>query len=530
MGKAQRSRLLAAALLVVSTGVVGLVGQQSASAATTKVASLQNVVPAPVTVKPAKNTTFTLGPSAKIFTVPASRDVAGYLAGILRRSTGYPLPVSSTPAGSPAKGISLLLNGADSSVGAQGYQLDITSSSVVLRGQTPAGLFAGVQTLRQLFPAAIEKSTPQKGPWIIPGGKIVDHPRFQRRGAMLDVARHFFPVSTVERYIDELAQYKVNVFHLHLADDQGWRIMIDSWPRLATYGGSTEVGGGPGGYFTKADYSAIVAYAKARYITVIPEIDMPGHVNAALASYAELNCDGKAPPLYTGTDVGFSSLCTSKEITYKFVDDVVRELAALTPGAYLHLGGDEANATQPADYAAFMNRVQKIVADHGKSVVAWHQIVNATPLPSTVAQFWDTERNVPEVAAAAAKGTKLVMSPANKAYLDMKYTESTPLGQDWAGLIEVKDAYSWDPGNWVTGVKPSSVLGAEAPLWTETIVTIKDIEYMAFPRLPTIAELNWSPTSTHDWSAFRKRLGAQGPRLSAQNINFYRSPQVPWAA
>src|SRR6185295_5797180 len=199
----------------------------------------------------------------------------------------------------------------------------------------------------------------------IPGGHVTDRPRFAYRGAMLDVARHFFSVAQVERYIDQLAMYKINTFHLHLADDQGWRIMIHSWPRLATYGGSTAVDGDPGGYYTQEQYRDIVEYARQRFITVIPEIDMPGHVNAALASYAELNCDGIAPPLYTGTDVGFSSLCVSKPITYRFIDDVIRELAALPPGRYLHIGGDEAQATSHADYVTFMNRAQQIVADHG---------------------------------------------------------------------------------------------------------------------------------------------------------------------
>jgi hexosaminidase len=306
--------------------------------------------------------------------------------------------------------------------------------------------------------------------------------------------------------------------------------MIKSWPRLATYGGSTAVDGDPGGYYTQDQFRGIVAYAKSRFITVIPEIDMPGHVNAALASYAELNCDGVAPPLYTGTDVGFSSLCVSKDITYKFLDDVIRELAAITPGPYIHVGGDEAAATTPADYVTFMNRVQQIVASHGKRVQAWHQIVDATPLPTTVAQYWDTTPDNPAVANAANHGTKLVLSPANLAYLDMKYTEDTPLGQDWAGLIEVQDAYGWNPGAYVTGVPASAVLGVEAPLWTETIRTSADIEYMAFPRLPTIAELAWSPASTHDWSAFRLRLAAQAPRWEAMGINFYRSPQVPWVS
>jgi hexosaminidase len=364
----------------------------------------------------------------------------------------------------------------------------------------------------------------------VPAGRVTDAPRFAYRGAMLDVARHFFTVAQVERYIDELAMYKINTLHLHLADDQGWRIMIDSWPRLATYGGSTAVDGDPGGYYTKAQFRALVAYAAARYITVVPEIDMPGHVNAAQASYGELTCDGVAPPLYTGTDVGFSSLCVGKEVTYRFLDDVIGELAALTPGPYLHIGGDEAQATSEADYITFMNRVQGIVAAHGKRVLAWHQVVAADTLPSTVAQYWDTTNDNPAVAAAAARGTGVVLSPANLAYLDMKYTEATPLGQDWAGLIEVRDAYDWDPGAYLLGAPASAIRGVEAPLWTETLRTSADIEYMAFPRLPAIAELGWSPAATHDWSAFRLRLAAQAPRWRAMGIAFYPSPQIPWPA
>jgi hexosaminidase len=347
---------------------------------------------------------------------------------------------------------------------------------------------------------------------------------------MLDVARHFFSVADVKRYIDDIALYKINYLHLHLTDDQGWRIMIDSWPKLATEGGRTAVGGGPGGYYTKDDYREIVAYAADRYITVIPEIDMPGHVTAALSAYPELNPDGVAPPPYTGIEVGFSSLAVDKDVTYRFVDDVVRELAELTPGPYLHIGGDEADATPPADYAVFMDRVQRIVADHGKTPLAWHQITGAKPEPGTIAQYWDpTDRNE-AVAAAATRGSKLVLSPANRAYLDMKYTPSTRLGLTWAGTIEVHDAYGWDPGGYLHGVDPSSVLGVEAPLWTETIETIADVEYMAFPRLPALAELAWSPASSHDWESFRHRLAAQGPRWTAMGITFYRSPQIPWAS
>ena len=513
-----RRSLIGAAVLIVTVGTAPAAAARAATPALPNV-----VVPAPVS-ETANGATFTLTSSATIGTDAA--DVGNYLAAILRASTGYPIPVSAGGSGT----IALSLSGAPSSVGTQGYQLTVTGTNVTVQANTAAGLFAGVQTLLQLLPPAIQSPTVASGPWTAPGGTVVDYPRFGHRGAMLDVARHFFTVSQVERYIDEIAHYKVNYFHLHLSDDQGWRIVINSWPNLATYGGSTEVGGGPGGYYTQADYSAIVAYAQARYITVIPEIDMPGHTNAALASYAQLNCSGKAPRLYTGTKVGFSSLCVPLDLTYTFIDQVVGELAALTPGPYIHIGGDEASSTTASDYSYFINRAQQIVAAHGKTVIGWHDIANAPLLASTVAQFWDTTTSNAPLASAVANGTKVVMSPANHAYLDMKYNRQTKLGQTWAGLVDVNTAYGWNPGAYLSGVGESSVLGVEAPLWTETIVTSADIDYMAFPRLPAIAELGWSPWSTHDVTAFDSRLGAQGPRWKVMGVNYYHSTQIAWPA
>jgi hexosaminidase len=530
-GRHRRNVLLAAAtvcLLVVPALPALAAAVQPAAAV-----SFSSVVPAPVSSTPASGVTYTITAATTIYTEPgsaAAADIAGQLATILRRSTGYPLPIADAPAPTPSDGIALLLSGAPTSVGTEDYQLDVTAASIAVRANQPGGLFAGVQTLRQLLPPAADSATVQPGPWPVPGGHIVDYPRFTHRGAMLDVARHFFPVATVERYIDEIALYKVNVLHLHLSDDQGWRIAINSWPNLAVYGGSTAVGGDPGGYYTQSDYQQLVAYAAARYITIVPEIDMPGHTNAALASYAELNCDGVAPPLYTGTNVGFSSLCVGKDITYTFIDQVIGEIAALTPGPYIHIGGDEAQSTSAADYATFINRAQQIVAAHGKTVIGWHDVVNATPLPSTVAQFWGTTTRNSAVANAAQHGTRLVMSPANHTYLDMKYNSRTVLGQRWAGFIDVKDAYGWDPGAYLSGVPATAVLGVEAPLWTETIRTQADIEYMAFPRLPAIAELGWSPTSTHNLTAFKQRLGAQGPRWHVMGLNYYHSTQVTWPA
>jgi hexosaminidase len=526
-----QGRLLALMLAFIA-GVGWTAAPMTAAAAPAATAvSLASVVPAPVITTPAAGVTYSVTATTTIYIQPgsvAAADIAGQLAAILRRSTGYPLPIVDAPSATPPDAIALLLSGAPAGVGNEGYQLDVTGGSIAVRANQPAGLFTGVQTLRQLLPPAAESATVQPGPWTVPGGQIIDYPRFAHRGAMLDVARHFFPMSVVKRYIDEIALYKVNRLHLHLSDDQGWRIAINSWPNLATYGGSTQVGGGTGGYYTQDEYRQIVAYATSRYITIVPEIDMPGHTNAALASYAELNCDGVAPKLYTGTNVGFSSLCVSKEITYTFIDQVLGEIAALTPGPYLHIGGDEASSTTAADYTTFMTRAQQIVAAYGKTVVGWHDIVNAPVLSSTVAQFWGTTTSNAAVAAAAQNGTKVIMSPANRAYLDMKYNARTKLGQRWAGYIDVQDAYGWDPGGYLAGVGESSVLGVEAPLWTETIKTLADIEYMAFPRLPAIAELGWSPTSTHDWASFDQRLGSQGPRWRVMGINYYHSKQVSW--
>ena len=514
-------------LVALATVAVATVGLATPSSATVKEgrASMTEVIPAPVSVTPT-DATFEVVAETAIQADQDATGVAEFLAGKLRPSTGFALPVVDV--GEPAGAVSLLLSGADPQVGDEGYELDVNAEAVTLTANTPAGLFAGVQTLRQLLPAQVEASEPQTGPWTVPGGHILDYPRFEHRGAMLDVARHFFNPDEVKSYLDQLALYKINYLHLHLADDQGWRIEIDSWPNLATYGGSTEVGGGPGGYYTKDQYRDLVAYAAQRHITIVPEIDLPGHTNAALASYAELNCDGIAPPLYTGTDVGFSSLCIDKEITYQFVADVLRELAELTPGPYLHVGGDEAHSTPEADYIRFFERVLPMVADLGKQVTGWHEFLKATPPTDALPQYWGTTDSNDLVTAAVERGNKVLLSPANKTYLDMKYDENTPLGLSWAGFIEVADAYGWDPGAYLQNVPESAVLGIEAPLWAETLENSDHIEFMAFPRLPAVAELGWSTAASHDWESFRTRLAQQGPRFTAMNVNYYPSPQIDW--
>ncbi|TXL89108.1 beta-N-acetylhexosaminidase [Streptomyces sp. IB2014 016-6] len=517
-------------------------GWRTAAGAAQSVRPLGDVVPAPASVRPGGKP-YAITGSTRIRVDDDSREarsVGTYLAGLLRPSTGYDLRITDDR---PGRGhgddgirLRLVSGDRDRALGDEGYRLESDRDGVTLTAREPAGLFHGVQTLRQLLPAAVERDSRQRGPWKVAGGTITDKPRYAYRGAMLDVSRHFFSVDQVKRYIDQLALYKINTLHLHLSDDQGWRIAIDSWPRLAAHGGSTQVGGGPGGYYTKAQYRELVRYATSRHLEVVPEIDMPGHTNAALASYAELNCDGVAPPLYTGTAVGFSSLCASKEITYDFVDDVVRELAELTPGRYLHIGGDEAHSTSHEDYVEFMRRTQAVVGKYGKKVVGWHQLTGADPVKGAVAQYWGYDATGAaeraQVAEATKGGTKLILSPADRVYLDMKYDRNTQLGQSWAGLVEVNRSYDWDPAAYLAdaGVAPGAVLGVEAPLWTETLSTSDHIEEMAFPRLPGVAEIGWSPQSARDWDTYKYRLAAQGPRLTALGIDYYRSPVVPWPA
>jgi len=401
----------------------------------------------------------------------------------------------------------------------------------------PAGVFHGVQTLRQLLPAAIESELNYgrraAAAWTIPAGQITDRPRFSWRGAMLDVARHFFTVDEVKQYIDVLALYKMNIFHLHLGDDQGWRIQIDSRPKLTEVGGSTEVGGGPGGFYTKADYAEIVRYAAERYVTIVPEIDMPGHTNAAIAAYPELSCSrpmptstaaARVPGTYTGTEVGWSTFCPDSEKVYAFVEDIVREIAAMTPGPYFHMGGDEVHVLKDPQYIKFVERVQDIVYKHGKTMVGWEEIGKARLRTTSIAQQWKSD----SVPPAVTQGAKLVLSPATKTYLDMKYTPNTELGLTWAAIIELRTAYDWEPATYLKGVAEQQILGVEGALWSETVHNIGSALYLTLPRLPALAELGWSSVENRQWEGFRQRIAGHAARWRLLGINFYPSPQVDW--
>lgn len=507
--------------------IIMLVIQMSCTTRTPSDLSKEGIIPKPVSIT-STGEYFTLMAGTGIYIQGESEEliqIGQYLADRLKPSTGFKFEVKSTDKSPESGNIFLTISAPDEKLGEEGYELTISKKFLKLSANGPAGLFRGIQTIRQLLPVTIELTSKQEGPWKIATGNIIDYPVYSYRGAMLDVSRHFFGVDDVKRFIDFLASYKMSVLHLHLSDDQGWRIEIKSWPNLTTHGGSTQVGGGKGGYYTQEQYSDLVQYAKERYIMVVPEIDMPGHTNAALASYAELNCNGKATELYTGTNVGFSTLCTNKEVTYKFIDDVIRELAALTPGPYIHIGGDESHSTKREDYIPFINKVQDIVHAYGKKVIGWDDISIAGLKPNIVAQHW---ANVKNANMAVSQGAKILMSPAIKAYLDMQYDSTTPLGLHWAGYIEVDSAYIWDPATLVPGVGKENVSGIEAPLWTETITNMDEIEYMVFPRLPGYAEIGWTRSSARNWDEYKVRLGKHGERFKAMEINYYPYRYVPW--
>lgn len=462
-------------------------------------------------------------------------------AGAVRPSTG---PGTAQLDDAPAIDLHITPGGRPES-----YRIAVDAASVVVSGADAAGLFYGVQTLGQL----ISRGT---SGFSLPAVQIDDAPRFGYRGVMLDVVRHFLPVETVKAYIDRAASLKFNVLHLHLTDDQGWRIHLDSRPRLTALASSSSVGGDPGGFYSKADYREIVAHAASRHMTVVPEVDLPGHTHAVGLAYPELtevpvlaallpgaaDAHGGAVPTagepYTGMGVGFSSLRIHDEATYDFVADVVGELAAMTPGPYLHIGGDEALGTAPEDFAVFVQRVTAIVADLGKTPIAWHEAGAAAGIdPSTIGQYWGftvpTDGMDEKARTFVRNDAGLILSPADAVYLDMKYDAGTRLGLTWAnGPTSVERAYAWEPAEVIDGVTDADIRGVEAPMWTETIRTLDDVDEMAFPRIAAAAEAAWSPATGRSplrtWSSFRTRVGGMGPLWSSLGIRFHPSPEITW--
>lgn len=505
--------------------------------------SLPAVVPLPVSIETGSGGPFALTAETPL---TGDRDAVAALSALLEARTG-----TAPAAASEGPGIELRI---EEGGAAESYTITADEASVVVTGADAAGLFYGVQTLGQLISRG---QTPNEDAgWVIPAVTIDDAPRFAYRGVMLDVARHFHPVETVKAYIDNAATLKFNALHLHLTDDQGWRVELHSRPKLTELASGTSVGGDPGGFYTKDDYREIVEYAASRHMIVVPEIDMPGHTHAVGLAYPELAEDpilsdhmraiirdygGDEPRPgvpYDGMAVGFSSLKTHDEATYDFVADVFGELAAMTPGPYLHFGGDESLATTDEDFAYFVERVSAIVADLGKTPVAWHEAGSAAGIhDSTIGQYWGfvtpTDGMDDKARTFVRNGAQLILSPADAIYLDMKYPAGPSLGLTWAnGPTSVEDAYSWEPSDIISGIGDDDILGIEAPLWTETIRTAADIDTMAFPRAAAAAEASWSPATgsseLRTWESFRERVGTLGPLWTSLGIGFNPTREIPW--
>jgi hexosaminidase len=485
------------------------------------------VVPAPASVLMASGAAFSLRDSIIVVTdaggnADATR-TGNMLAALLKASTGMSAVVRE---GALSRGgIRLRLDAGRTDLGDEGYTLNSVADSVVIVARAPAGLFYGTQTLRQLLPWQIESDMIKSDTslWKVPALSITDMPRFGWRGAMLDVARHFFTVDEVKQYIDMLALYKMNRLHLHLADDQGWRIEIKSRPTLAQVGGQFQVGGGPGGFYTQDDYADIVRYAAERYVMIVPEIDMPAHFNAALTAFPQLSCGKRPAATYSGTEVGFSAICVDSAESYRLVDDIVREIAAMTPGPYYHIGGDEVQALTDQQYATFIERVQDIVNRHGKTMIGWDEIRHARLTPTSIVQVWRPGQDTTQMS-----GAKVILSPANKLYTDMQYTPETELGLHWAAYIQPDTVYNWDPATLSATIKEPDIVGIEIPLWSETIRNITAAMFLAVPRVPTASEVAWTPQARRNWDDFRQRIATHAPRWRILGINYYPSAQISW--
>jgi hexosaminidase len=519
------------------------------------------LVPIPATVTPQDGAGFSLSAESRIITAPAFGEAAARLAEVLRASTGYELPVVET--GEPAASDIMLAS--DAAVGggnAEAYELSATASGARIAAADAHGAFNGAQTLRQLFPAAVESPTVVQAEWTTPALEIEDSPRFGYRGVMLDVARSFQTVDEVKEIIDAIASFKMNVLHLHLADDQGWRIEITnegraegdtidyslltsvSGARAMTQGGYAGEAGRTG-FYTQADYRELVAYADERFVQIVPEIDLPGHTNAALGAIPQLNTPGSSHPAtatqptapHNGTGaVGYSYLDPDSEVTYTFIEHVLGQLSGLTTGDLIHVGGDESHDMVArygqAKFNAFVARVLGIVHDLGKSAEGWNEIARTTSAlqAGDKVQYW--AGSTAELPAAAAAGAQIVASRGSSSYLDMKYNAKTPIGLTWAcsGICDLTQYYSWNPGTFVSGLTEAQVAGPEAPMWSETIRGGEQAEFMMFPRAIAHAEMGWSPQARRDVTDFTQRVGVVGARLTAAGVNYYDTAQATWFA
>lgn len=524
-----------------------------------------SLIPQPVEIQQA-NGSFVLVKSAKVvYNKPEGKDMAEKLVQKLNMATGFGLKAVEGNKGS----IQLNLNAVnDPKLGSEGYSLSVTSKSVVLAANKPAGLLYGMQTLLQLLPKEIENKEVVTAKWSIPAVKIVDYPRFSWRGLMFDVSRHFFSKDDVKKYLDEMVRFKLNTFHWHLTDDEGWRIEIKSLPKLTEVGAwrvqrhghfgdrefpkpgekATE-----GGFYTHDDIREVVQYAKERNITIVPEIDVPGHSMAAIASYPELSCKKDAntqvspgSPFSEWYGNGTfkmkieNALNPSDENVYVFLDKVFTEVAALFPGQYIHVGGDECYKGYWAENEGckqlmkqlgirhvedlqgyFMNRVEAILKAKGKKLIGWDEILDGGISPEATVMSW---RGVKGGIEAAKLGHDVVMTPTTFAYLD--YTQGDRMVDPpiYASL-RLKKSYSFEPVP--EGVDAKYILGGQGNLWTEQVPNLRYAQYMTFPRAWALAEVYWSPKESKNWESFVKRVENQFERSDVAEVNYSKAIYDP---
>lgn len=527
------------------------------------------IIPEPVSV--IKNTGHFLLPEnvmIQAVSTPAMKAVVDHLQQRLSIPTGS-FVSSSTTAAKPT--IKLILNNkTDHLLGKEGYQLSVINGLITIKANAAAGLFYGVQTLLQLFPKEIEaKELVKDVKWEIPCVEIIDYPRVGWRGLMFDVARHFFTKQEVKQYIDAMARYKFNVLHLHLTDDEGWRIEIKGLPKLTEIGAWNVKKTGTfgdfipptpdeprtyGGFYTQEDLKEIIKYAQERFVNILPEIDVPGHSLAVIASYPELSCtpgadqyrvrSGEkimdwsrgAPP----TALIDNTLCPANEKVYEFLDTVITQVAALFPFEYIHMGGDEAprnfwvknpaildlmkreglkNMDQVQGY--FEKRVQKIVESKGKKFMGWDEILDGDLSSSAAIMSW---RGTKYGIEAAKKKHEVVMSPTTYAYLDYMQSDVLFEPKVYASL-RLSTAYEFDPIP--AGVNPIYIKGGQANLWTEQVYNIRQAEYMTWPRGMAIAESVWSPKEKKNWNSFFAKVEQHFKRLDESETKYAPSVYDP---
>ncbi|HLZ87893.1 MAG TPA: family 20 glycosylhydrolase [Puia sp.] len=478
--------------------------------------------------------------------------------------TGYTVTITRQP--TPDATIRLVLNkSAEATLGAEGYYLSITPQAVLIRANQAAGLFYGIQTLLQLLPKEIEsRQVVNRHTWPAPCITITDYPRFGWRGLMFDVSRHFFTKQEVKDFIDEMVKYKFNLLHMHLTDDEGWRVEIKSLPRLTEVGawsakrvGTFGMFADPapdekrdyGGFYTQDDIRDLVRYAKARFVNILPEVDVPGHSLAAIVSYPELSCTEGADKYHVrsgekimnwykgGFDALYdNTLCPANEKIYPFLDKVFTELAALFPFHYIHVGGDECAKNfwekSPAVKALmqkehlqtmeqvqsyFEKRVEKIVESKGKKVIGWDEILEGGLAPNAAVMSW---RGVKGGIAAAKMGHQVVMSPTTFFYLDYMQGDATVEPPVYATL-RLRTTYSYEPVP--DSVDPKLIIGSQANLWTEQVYNTRHMQYMVWPRSMAVAEDLWTPKEKKNWDDFAGRVEANFARLDVEQVKYARS-------